>query len=289
MSTMRQDRVMQPADAYLAHLTAIGHPKTTIDTYRCALRRASIELPAGLLSVHDEIEQWLATRRASSTRNVYRAALRGFYEYALRRGMISENPAADLAPIKRRTGLPRPVPLDQLAHILENAAEPERLWYTVAAYAGARCCEIARLDRADVDEHTIYLHGKGDRERLVPTHPMVWAAVRDLPQGPLAGGRNAAAVSSRGNRRLDRLGLPAVTMHRLRHTAGTLWQAAVGDTRVTQQLLGHASLQTVQIYTAVSDTSMRAAVLAMPSITVGAATAADAGSEPGAAAPPPPR
>lgn len=287
MSHTGNDLDMDPVQAYLAHLAAIGRPATTIGTYRCALRLAGRELAAGLLSYDYEIETWLATRTIP-TRAVYRAALRSFYTWALKRKLVSENPAAELEPVHRLQRQPRPVPLDRVQRILAEAREPVRLWVVVGLYAGARCCEIARLAREDVDEQTVILHGKGDRERIVPTHPELWSAVRDLPPGLVAEGRSAHYISWRAAAEMDHIGLPDVTMHRLRHTAGTAWQRATRDIRVTQELLGHASPATTAVYAAASNEDMRTAVLSMPALTAEAATAVGA-VPPVEPAPVPPR
>lgn len=277
MTTTSHPQTMHPIDLYLQHLADIGRPRTTIDTYATPLRRAQAELPHGLCALPEELERWLGSLRSSSSRNTYRAALRGFYSWALKRHLIDQNPAIDLEPVKRRRTTPRPATLEQLGTILERAEDPVRLWALVAAYAGARCIEISRLERKDITEDTTYLWGKGDKERAVPTHPQVWAAVRDLPPGLLAGGRTANRVSNAAAKVFDRIGVPDVTLHRLRKLAGTLWQQATGDIRVTQELLGHASVATTMVYTAVSDAAMRRAVLAIPSLTSGAAAPTAAG------------
>jgi integrase/recombinase XerC len=261
--------------AWLDHLTAVGHPATTRDTYRCVLTRASRELPHGLgQALPEELVTWLGTHRSLATRGAYRAALTSFYRWVCStRRLKGPNPAADLPRIKRPRRLPRPVEHHELALILEDAAEPVRTWAVIAAYAGARCCEIARLDRADVSEQSTRLHGKGDRQRSVPTHPAVWAAVAGLPAGLVAAGRTPWQVSHAGASEFRRLGV-AGGLHRLRHYFGTHVQAAVRDLRVTQELLGHASPATTAVYTAVSDSAMRAAVLALPH------TQGDPGSQP---------
>lgn len=281
-------------DAYLTHLKAGGHPATTIKTYRSPLLRAARELPNGLCAEAHEIATWLSgLGLARNTLASYQVALRGFYAWAIRTGRLvaatdpttgqpigTADPMTDVPPISPRRGLPRPVPLPQLGALLAAAPEPYRLWCKIAAYAGARCCEIARLTRADVTEQVMYLNGKGDRERLVPVHPELWAVLRDLPAGPVARDRRGHAVIPRTisdsiARLCDRLGYADITAHRLRHTAGTVWYQATGDVRATQQLLGHASPTTTQIYTAVSDVALRAAVLAMP--TLSDSSADDAG------------
>lgn len=281
MTTASQTPEMtHPVDLYLQHLAHVGHPTTTTRTYRTVLRRADRELPGGLCSHDYEIEAWLGSHHHPSTRNVYRAALQGFYAWAVKRQLITYNPAAEIEAARRVRGIPRPASLTELATILERAENPVRLWAIIAAYEGARCIEISRLNRTDITQETTYLYGKGDKHRVVPTHPELWIAVRDLPPGLLAGGRSPNRISNHAAEIMDRIGVPDVTMHRLRHLAGTLWQQATGDIRVTQQLLGHASVATTMVYTAVSDAAMRRAVLAIPSVT-GASAAPNADGPPG--------
>lgn len=251
--------------AWLDHLTAVGHPATTRDTYRCVLTRASRELPHGLgQALPEELVTWLGSHRSLATRGAYRAALTSFYRWVCsNRRLRGVNPAADLPRIKRPRRLPRPVEHHELKLILEDAAEPVRTWAVIAAYSGARCCEIARLDRSDVSERSLRLHGKGDEERSVPVHPLVWAALRDLPAGLVAGGQNPSQVSHRGSAQFRKLGV-AGGLHRLRHWHATHALAHIGNPRVVQELLGHKSITTTAVYTAVSDAAMRAAVLALP-------------------------
>lgn len=264
-------------DAYLRHLALAGHPKTTVDTYRSILRQAVAQLPDGLLATPEEILGWLATRPGRNTRATYATGLGGFYEWCVRTRRLAadDNPMLEVPQQKRSRGLPRPCTHEQLALILTTAADPFRLWSHVFAYAGARCVEVSRLRREHITPEVTYLHGKGDKERAVPTHPELWRAVADLPPGPLAT-CSAGQISRRSSREFTRLGLADVTAHRLRHWYGTYVQAAAGDTRVTQELLGHASVSTTQVYTLVSQASMRAAVLALPSLSGGAATAGGA-------------
>lgn len=253
---------------WLDHLRRAGRSATTIETYRITLQRAAAQLPYGLLATTDELATWIARVPGRNTRASYAVALRGFYRWCVRTGRITADPTAELAAATHQRGLPRPVQHDELAMLLTRARDPYRLWCLLAAYAGLRCCEIARLDRCDVTEQAVtVLRGKGDRPRVVPTHPQLWAALVGHPAGPVAGGRSARRVSTGIARECDRVGLPAVTAHRLRHWAGTWWQAATGDVRVTQELLGHASPTTTAIYTAVSDQSRKRAVLALPALT----------------------
>lgn len=252
-------------DQYAAHLAALGHPASTIETYRYPLQRADRELPAGLLAEPEWLADWLAGHPSWSTRGVYRAALTGFYRWAYETQRLSADPSTELPVVRKRRRLPRPTIHEQVRVILAKAREPVRLWSLLMAYAGLRCCEVAALQLPDdVTEQVIYVQGKGDIERIVPTHPDIWFRIAELPPGPLAGGAGRKSISQRCNREYRRLGLSGVTAHRLRHWYGTYVQAAGGNVRVTQRLMGHSHVTTTEAYTAVADEALRGAVLGLP-------------------------
>ena len=262
-------------DGYLSQLRAECRAATTITTYADILHRLDRVLPAGLTYANtDELRDAIYTDgRKPATRALYRAAVIGFFAWAT----DPSDPRLDFDPTRwlPRVKLPRrtsrTLPSEQLADILARAHEPFRLWCLLAAGAGLRCCEIAKLDRDHVTADSIWVQGKGGKERVVPTHPTVWAAVRDQPPGPLArtpDGRARAArrhVIGRANFHLQRtLGHQGVTMHRLRHWYGTnIHDAADGDIRVAQELLGHSSPSTTQVYVDTTRHKKAAAVAAL--------------------------
>lgn len=257
---------------YLEHLRVDrGRAASTIDTYDEILRRMNRQLPVGLLSANtEELRAWLnaASRQAASTRKVARAAVVGLFDWLCdpEEPRLDFNPAQLLATVPVKQGKPRPLQDDELRDILARAARPYRDWFLIAAAAGARCQEIASLDRRDVSERLILLHGKGGKDRYLPTHPLIWELAQQLPSGPVAVGRDGrrltrAQISHRGNYYLQQvLGHLDVHMHRLRHTFGTQAMDECGDLRVVQELLGHASPATTAIYVAASTPGMRQAV-----------------------------
>lgn len=264
-------------DAFLRHLELAGHPPTTRRTYGKVLRLASRQMPAGLLAIPDEVTAWLITRPNRSTRATYSATLRSFYRWCVRTGRLlpAHDPVADLPAPRRRRGVPRPCTHDQLELILTEAREPVRTWSHFMAYAGARCIEVSRLAREDIEDDLIRLLGKGDKERIVPTHPVLWTLAADLPPGRLTT-CSADNISQRTSREYRRLGLPDwVTAHKLRHWCGTATlESSGGNTRVVQEILGHASLTETQVYTQVSNSALRAAIHSLPTISGATAAAA---------------
>jgi integrase/recombinase XerC len=136
------------------------------------------------------------------------------------------------------------------------------------------------LDRGDITEQTTRLYGKGSLERVVPTHPLVWAAAQTLPAGPVApigSADPAKRISDRIARECRRVGpgwRPRVTAHRLRHTIATEVLHRTGNLRLVQDLLGHQSPATTAVYTRVTPGRMAAAVADLPDW--GASGSADA-------------
>jgi integrase/recombinase XerC len=266
---------MELIDEYLEHLRRAGRTPATIHGRREILGRLDRALAYGAGQTDTaELARWLYRDDwALNTRYTYYMCLRGFYGWAAGGSdpWISHDPTVELEPVRMVRGVPRPVTDEQLRRILAEAAEPIRTWALIAAYQGLRCIEIARLDREHVTPETlIVVKGKGGRPRVHDTHPDVWARFLDLPPGPVAvmqDGRRADAfyVSSTAALHFRRkLKMPGVSLHRLRHWLGVTIQREYRDVRVTQQALGHQSLQSTQVYTDATPEQQRAARAMLP-------------------------
>ena len=226
-----------------------------------------------------------ATRRrngdgAARTRARRLAAIRGFWRYLARQhGLVNTVPGMLAAPRAKRR-LPRP-----LSEADARAAGPEigalsdsahvqardTALFTLLYGAGLRIGEALALDRSDVASlEGLRVCGKGGRERLVPLLGAVRAAIESLlavhpdgrPEAPLfagvRGGRLAAAVAQRRMREWRvGAGLPDhATPHALRHSFATHMMQNGCDLRAIQELLGHASLATTQLYAGVDEASL---------------------------------
>jgi|SRR5690349_2190633 len=261
---------------YEQHLRELSRADGTIETYMSILRHMDRTLPDGLIyACEDEIRAWIFTAdHGQATRSLYGTVTAGFFGWACDPdkdgGRLDYDPSRKVPRVQPPKRLPRPLPDDDLFDILARAALPYRTWFIVAAYTGARCMEIAGLDREHITKRSVWLHGKGSKERYVPAHSLVWELAQQLPSGPLAvnqsGGRmNRQQVSRRGNHQLQNaLGYPDVSMHRLRHTFGTAAYEACHDLRAVQELMGHESSSTTEGYVQASKASMRRAVLGLP-------------------------
>lgn len=259
---------------YLAHLAGLGRTEATLSTYGHALRQADRDLPYGLASASaDELTAWVfAPGSSMANRHVRRAAVVGLYTWATDEDhpRLDFNPARRLPPVKVPTRASRAPGDPRIAEILRAVPKAYRLLFLLAAFAGLRCIELAALDREHVTQDAVWVQGKGGKQRLVPCHPLIWAAVRDLPPGPLLTGTDGRRldrrqVSSLGNRVLRQLGHGDLGMHDLRRWFGTsAYEASGRDIRVVQELLGHSSVAVTQRYIATRTASLASAVAALP-------------------------
>ncbi len=266
---------------HLRHLKAAGFSANTIHDRDRVLQRVDADLPMGLLDATvPELDDWLAQFRTNQTKATYYGHLVGFFSWACAGDdpWLDWNPTTNLKRPKVPPTVPRPVTDDALAIVLARAREPYRTWAVLAAYAGLRAFEIATITREAFTEELIYVTGKGGKHATIPTHPLVWQAVKDLPPGPIALGRtgvrlSATRVSSLFSQHMRKtLGLPGVSLHPLRHWLGTRTLQGCGNLRVTQELLRHSSPATTAIYTQVTDEQRRSAVSALPVPNTPAAT-----------------
>jgi site-specific recombinase XerD len=208
-----------------------------------------------------------------------RASLRRYFVWALERGVVDANPAARISAPKPHSLLPEIVGRDQLDELLEGDwgddpwARRDRAVCEVLYGAGLRVSELCGLDRAGLDERQGLLRvlGKGRKERIVPLHRAGWAAIdrwREVrvkvltdvsPPDALFVNRRGARLGPRDVRRIldKRLALGHVYPHALRHTYATHLLEGGADLRVVQELLGHESLTTTQLYTHVSKSRLQ--------------------------------
>lgn len=268
--------------AYLAnHLSWMRRAGRAERTIQC--RRREMERLARSLG-HDpvtatllELEAWQSALPTMNTMRWTTAIIRPYYRYLRDRGIRPDDPAA-LLPIPRQpVHLPRPISEDQLA--LAIASAPRRLlpWLLLAGWCGLRAVEIAGVHREsfslDADGQTwLLVVGKGSKERYVPVPEWVWARIEPgLPAaGPCWGllytpdkPLTARHVSQYTATYLHSIGL-SETLHTFRHRVATEVLHQTGDLRLVQDLLGHANLAQLQIYTKVRAPQMGRAVNNLP-------------------------
>lgn len=207
------------------------------------------------------------SRLAPATVSRKLAAVRAFLRHALGAARV---PDASLAPRRRRRlpDAPRPTEVERELVALEGddpAALRNRALVELVYSAGLRSAEAVGLDLADVDFEQELVHvrnGKGGKERVVPLgeEAAYWLAryLRDARPALARGANDALFLSVRG-RRLDTSTLRRLAPHphRLRHAFATHLLEGGADLRTIQELLGHSSLSTTQIYSHVDARRLR--------------------------------
>jgi site-specific recombinase XerD len=193
--------------------------------------------------------------------------LHRFYVWAQREGHARHDPTVLVERARMPHRLPRPAHDTDLAIALTLATGPIRAAILVASTSGLRCLELARLRWIDVAQSSIRVTGKGNRDRVLPLHPLAVAALDDLDRVddyvfPWREARDISPgrrVSHTLNKYFRSIGC-ATTAHQLRHWCATNALAATGDLRAVQDLLGHASPATTAIYAALDPTRLREVV-----------------------------
>jgi site-specific recombinase XerD len=211
------------------------------------------------------------------------AAIRGLYDFLVRAERAGQNPAELVSSPKRAEKLPKVLSAEQMRSLLERipARTPlelrDRAMLELAYSCGLRCEEIVNLDEDALDFETEQLRvlGKGSKERILPVgEPAQQALDRYRERGRRAlatDPRERALFLSKSGRRLSnsdvtrRLGLwtreaaiaSGVSPHSLRHSFATHLLEGGADLRTIQELLGHASISTTQVYTRVDAARLR--------------------------------
>ena len=216
------------------------------------------------------------------------AAVRGLFDFLVRTERVGQNPADLVSSPKREEKLPRVLTVEQVRELLERipARTPlelrDRAMLELAYSCGLRCEEIVSLDVGALDFETEQLRvlGKGSKERLLPVGEPAQQALRRYGErgrhALTADPREQALFLSKSGRRLSnsdvtrRLGLwvreaalaAGVSPHSLRHSFATHLLEGGADLRTIQELLGHASISTTQVYTRVDAARLRDAYAA---------------------------
>jgi integrase/recombinase XerD len=241
--------------------------------FAASLRRPQVSLGAS----------WGALTASSAARVV--VAVRGFHRFAAAEGFTTVDPSANVQPPSIGRRLPKALSYPDVERLLAACGDPEsaaglrnRALLELLYGTGARVSEAVSLDVDDVDlsSLTVTVVGKGERQRRLPVGGYAAQAIEDY----LVRGRPTLAAAGRGTARIflnlrgaplsrqsawgiisgaaERAGIAAaVSPHSLRHSFATHLIERGADVRVVQELLGHASVTTTQIYTLVTQETLK--------------------------------
>jgi integrase/recombinase XerD len=284
-------------DSYLRHLTIErGLSKNTINSYRSDLLKYSAFLESrnkDLLNVNaDDVDKFASSLNqagaASSSSARAIASIRGLHKYLILESKRTDDPTVKTRAPKLPLRLPKALSQDQVIQLL-NAAGPEpdsdpssdlirlrdRALLELLYSTGARVSEIADLDLDEVNDNGLMrVRGKGSKERIVPVgsfaHAALEAYLSRVRPALVKSSTPAVFLNQRGGR-LSRQSIwqiiqkagevcgLEVSPHTLRHCFATHLIEGGADVRVVQELLGHASVTTTQIYTKVTIDTLREA------------------------------
>lgn len=281
---------------YIDHLRAErGLAGNTVEAYRRDLARyaeylAEISVPDPREVAADDLEAYVGwLRSGGGEARTYAAssiarmivAVRGFHRFLAREGLAPEDVGAEVSTPRASRTLPKALSLDDVEALLASPVgdghlvRRDRAILELLYGAGLRISELTGLDVDDLDrvDRLVRVRGKGDKERIVPYGELAADAIDAwLVQGrPVVAGRVPALfLNARGGRltrqgawklirqHAERVGLgERVSPHTLRHSFATHLLDGGADVRVVQELLGHASVTTTQIYTLVSRAALR--------------------------------
>lgn len=248
-------------------LRAGGAPATTRATRAAHLRRVARMVGGDPYSLDGQaLVAWCGRQDWSvETRRGYRGTLLAFYRWAVASGRCGHNPADELPRVKPATPTPRPAPEIVYREALARADERGTLILRLAAEAGMRRAEVARVHTRDLIEdlagYSLIVHGKGGRQRVVPLPAGLAALLRRAPRGYVFPGNDDGHLSPRWVGKIVTRLLPGeATMHQLRHRFATRAYSVDRDVFTVQELLGHASPATTRRYVVVPGEALRATV-----------------------------
>ena len=296
-------RARELADSFLSYLARVRNysPNTAaayaqdLDCFLIWASNCGIDV---LQATHRDFRRFLSSLSgagyAKTTVNRRLSAVRSFYSWLVREGVIESNPAAVVSSPKLPKPLPHVLSQEDVEKLLKcaDASTPagalDAALVELLYASGARIGEVASLDvdRIDFSDKSVRLFGKGSKERIVPLYPAALHALDaylaharpvllanhkgGLTAEEAADAQRALFINARGARMSERslrarfekllaqAGLAGMaTPHTMRHTFATEVLDGGADLRSVQEMLGHASLSTTQIYTHLTPERLR--------------------------------
>ena len=276
----RHSQMLEAIEDFCDYLTlVVGRSEATVRGYRSDLRHMATDIPELTDFTLSNLRAWLgrAVEEGKSRATLARrtASVKSFSTWAVKNSLISGDEAARLVSPKVTRNLPRVLGEVQAGEFMGSATSgTEEEFRRDSAilellYAtGMRVSELCGLDLGDVDHHRrmVRVLGKGDKERMIPFGKAAadaleqWLQVRaqmaKVDDALFVGVRGGRIDARQIRRIVDRTaqvaGTDHLSPHSLRHTAATHLLDGGADLRQVQEMLGHSSLQTTQIYTHVS-------------------------------------
>lgn len=248
-------------------------PRTRTQRLRMA-ERILAQWPDPGQATSPTLSEWLGGDEDSddlskASRATYISDVRRFFGWLYEVGLIDEDPS-DTTLITRpkvSRGVPKPLSVGEEERALAAATGHLPAWLLLALRAGLRASEIAAFRGENIAEDWIIIRGKGEHEARVPTSPDLWELAQTYPRRgwwfpswSKSGHVGGNSITVMVGKHFRRVGIDSGSIHRCRHTYATRLLQDGADLREVQELMRHASPATTQVYTAVSDDRLRAAI-----------------------------
>ena len=223
----------------------------------------------------DEVSAYLAREELGRwARATYFRAVACWFGWLHQSGRIGVDPTIDIRAPRSPDDDPDPLTIDEVRRVFDGLpASPLRAMMMLALLAGLRAHEVAKFRGDDIRGDVIRVQGKGGRICTVPLDPQLAELAATMPAAewfpsPLRSREHVRVeyVSRIVADRFRDVGITHGSIHRLRHSYGTMLQEHVGDTRVVQELMRHRSITSTQRYTRVSGTRLRSAMGGLPQL-----------------------
>ncbi len=272
----------QPGITGAAVAMAPAGVSTQTDTQQDILREKLLHVDANQIRAFLAFLHEREYSKATAARKL--ATLRSFYKFCMRREYITANPVATIRTPKQEKRLPKFLDIEQIRKLLSTPDDTtllgarDRAMLETLYSTGVGVSELVSLNVSDVDApgECIRVRGKGRKERVSPIGPTALTAIRrylemrandprnaTFDKDPLFVNKHGQRLSTRSVRRkLDKYlvmcGLdPSISPHTLRHTFATHMLNNGADLRSVQELLGHQSISTTQVYTHVTTAQLK--------------------------------
>jgi integrase len=216
----------------------------------------------------NELVGWLAQQNwANATLRSQVSAMRQFFTWAERRGLVKKGIWEDLPKVANRPALPKPCPTSFIREALDKCDDDIRVAILLAAEVGLRRSEIAKIHSHDLSKDllgwSLRVHGKGSKERFLPLSDEIGELLADRLKGDrylFPGDKDGHISPWWLGKRVSREIKADYTTHSLRHSFATRLYRTTGDLFVVQRFLGHSKPETTMGYVALADDSLREAI-----------------------------
>lgn len=253
---------------YERYLAGSGKVPATVRKRVRAMENFSAVVGDLMLVKTQDIDNYMALKMASASpeyRKSIRASIQSFYRWATTRDLIDKDPAYSMPVVKVPRPMPRPVDEESFEFAYYMSEDEDRAMILLGGMGGLRLSEITTLHMDNREGNQLRVKGKGGVTRIVPLNSTLAAALDGIQNKGRYGYYFANPYTSHEHRSISYVAIrikkflpDKYSAHSLRHRAASIAYGVTKDIRSVQEFLGHANVNTTQIYTAVTSEALKA-------------------------------